>query len=349
MAPPARVVDSLDALLAGHDPRHVRVGLAVPSSGPLGLTGPAARACAQLAVEQANATRRRHDLPLELVPVDAGRAPHVVAAEVDSLVSARAVDVLVGFHTSDVHRRIDATLRGRIPYIFTPPHEGGPRHAGVVRLGESPAEQLRPVVDRLAMATGLRRWALVGNDYIWPQAVHATALPLLRRAGADVVLERRVPFGRVDTERLVRDMDRARVDAVLLSLVGRDLATFNRDFPHVETSRPIVRVSGSLEETGLLETEGDSSGELYAAMRWFASDGRSEQFQGEYAQRWGPTAPPVSVYAHGCYEGVVLAARLARADALGPQAATRAATQLRPTHDGVRLARAEGLELVALR
>jgi ABC-type branched-subunit amino acid transport system substrate-binding protein len=306
-------------------------------------------ACAVLAAEDANTGRRRADLPLDLVPIDAGRRPDAVANDVASLVAARAIDTLVGFHTSDVHRRLDATVGGRLPYVFTPPHEGGPRSAGVVLLGEGPAEQLRPVIERLASGTRLRRWALIGNDYIWPRAVHASAGTLLHRAGGDVVLQRMVPFGAVAAERLIRDLVRARVDAVLLSLVGRDLATFNRAFARSAGTRQIVRVSGSLDETGLLEADGDSTGELYAAMHWFATDRQSEEFQDRYRQRWGPTAPTVSVYAQGCYEGVQLVSHLAHAGALTPASATRAAAQLRPRRAGVRLARAEGLDLVALR
>lgn len=345
----APVIDPLDALLAGADRRSLRVGLAVPSSGPMGLTGPAAMACALLAAEDANTCRSHADQPLDLVPIDAGRDPEDVAREVASLVAARAIDTLVGFHTSDVHRRLDAAVQGRLPYVFTPPHEGGKRSCGVVLLGEGPTEQLRPVVERLVSRTRLRRWALVGNDYIWPRAVHAAAGALIHRAGGDVVLQRLVPFGAVPAEQLIQEMSRERVDAVLLSLVGRDLATFNRGFARTPAGHRIVRVSGSLDETGLLEANGDSTGELYAAMHWFATDRQSEEFQDRYRQRWGPTAPTVSVYAQGCYEGVQLVSRLARAGALNPGAVTRAAAHLRPRRPRVRLARAEGLDLVALR
>lgn len=342
------MIDVLDAFVDGPSSGALRVGLVVPSSGPLGLTGPAALACAGMAAEEVNAAGGVTGRDLELVPIDAGRHPIEVARDVRALVSAGAIDALCGFHTSDVRRALETTAAGRIPSVFTPPHEGGRRSPGTVLLGEDPGQQLSPVVRALAATGPLRRWALIGNDYIWPQAVHVTATRLLHRAGADVVLTRLVPFGQVEAERLIEELIRERADAVLLSLVGRDLATFNRTFARASPPRTIIRVSGSLDETGLLEADGDSTGELYSAMRWFATDSQSEDFHGRYEQRWGPAAPAVSTYAHGCYEGVQLIARLARSGALRVDTAATVAASLRDRHQRVRLARAEGLELVAL-
>jgi len=319
------LVDPLAALLRGPAVHALRVCLAVPMSGALGLTGSSALACAVLAAEEINAAGGRRGRRLELVLLDAGRAPEIVAGELLRLVDARVVDAVCGYHTSDVHRRLELVTAGRLPYIFTPPHEGGTRREGVVLLGESPREQLMPVMAQLASRPSPRRWALVGNDYIWPWAVHAAAGPMLRAAGAEVVLHELVPFGGVDGERLIGHLLRARAQAVLLSLVGRDLATFNRMFRHAGLDGRMLRVSGALEENGLLEAGGDDSGELYAAMRWFASEPGSDELAVRYTERWGPTAPSLGAYAQGCYWGIRFLAglgvprvrvRLARADGL---------------------------------
>jgi urea transport system substrate-binding protein len=224
------LVDPLAALVRGPADHALRVCLAVPMSGALGLTGSCALACAVLAAEEINAAGGRRGRRLELVLLDAGRTPDTVAAELLRLVDAHVIDAVCGYHTSDVHRRLETVTAGRLPYVFTPPHEGGTRREGVVLLGESPHEQLLPVMAQLASRPSLRRWALVGNDYIWPWAVHAAAGSMLRATGAEVVLHELVPFGAVDGERLIERLLRAKAQAVLLSLVGRDLATFNRMF-----------------------------------------------------------------------------------------------------------------------
>ena len=128
-------------LLTGPRPDVVRVGLAVPLSGPLAMTAPSALDLAGLAAEEVNAAGGVAGRPVELVGVDSGRAPEVVAAEAAALHRAGAFELLVGFHTSDVHRAVERALPPGARYVFTPPHEGGARRPGVLRIGQSPLEQ----------------------------------------------------------------------------------------------------------------------------------------------------------------------------------------------------------------
>ena len=342
------LVDPLEALVDGPTGKSLRVVLAVPTSGPLALTGPAALSSAVLAAEERNARGGVSGRPLELVLLDAGRPAAAVAGQLDGLVRAGVVEAVCGFHTSDVHRRLAQVTSGRMPYVFTPPHEGGRRPAGVVLLGEGPAEQLSPVMTGLATRPTLRRWALVGNDYVWPWAVHATAARMLRHAGADVVLQELVPFGQVRPEELLGALRGCRAQAVLLSLVGRDLATFNRAFAEAGLKDRVVRVSGSLEENGLLEAGGDDTGGLYAAMRWYAAED-GDAMQERYFRRWGPSAPPLGTYAHGCYEGVHAVADLLGAPGAGRRRPTgRRSPDRRAPDRRVRLAVADGVDLTVV-
>lgn len=331
-----RPLDPWDVLLTGPRPDALRVGLAVPLSGPLALTAPSALDLAGLAAEEANAAGGVDGREVQLVAVDSGRAPAVVAAEVSSLFEAGVFDVLVGFHTSDVHRELEATLPPGARYVFTPPHEGGRRRPGVVRTGASPLEQHAAALRWLVHSRRARRWVLLGTDYVWPRAVHRAARRVLADAGAEVVGEALVPFGPADTGPLLDLVRRTRAEGVLLSMVGRDLVTFNREFARAGLDRRVVRLSGALEENGLYAVGGDATGELYACMPSFAAadDGPDEgqlALQERSARRSGPSAPVVCAYARGVYDGVRLAvspprgarrgrrapvARLARADGL---------------------------------
>jgi ABC-type branched-subunit amino acid transport system substrate-binding protein len=279
--------------------------------------------------------------------VDAGRRPDAVAAEARFLADAGLVEAFVGFHTSDVHRALEAALAGRAPYVFTPPHEGGPRKAGVVLLGDSPARQLGPALHWLSGRQRLRRWALVGNDYIWPRAVHRTAARLVRSLGAEVVLDRLVPFPlaagddpEAGFEELVAALVRAGTEAILLSLVGRDLAVFNRVFAASRLSSRVVRLSGALEENVLLAAGGDDTGELYSAMRSFAGQGDDRQIAlaEHYRTAFGAVAPVLDTYAEGCYDGVHLLAALAVAGMLSARQGRAGSARLL-AGDGDRLTR----------
>ena len=341
------LLDAWEAALLPRRPDVVRVGLAVPLTGPLALTAPSALDLAGLAADEANAAGGVRGRAVELVTVDSGRPPQAVAAEAAALHGAGGFDVLVGFRTSAVHRAVEAALAGRVRYVYTPPHEGGRRRPGVVRIGSSPREQHAAALGWLVRHRRARRWALIGNDYVWPQAVHRAAAGVLAGLGAEVVGQALVPLGVEDPGALLALVRRTRADAVLLSLVGRDLVTFNREFARAGLDRRVIRLSGALEENGLYAAGGDSTGELYACMPSFAAtDGTVEAaddegqlaLQERHARRAGPAAPVVCAYARGVYDGVRLAVALA-GDGAAP----------RPAPAGPRLALADGLAFRALR
>jgi urea transport system substrate-binding protein len=249
------------------------------------------------------------------VTVDSGRAPRVVAAEVAALQSAGLLGGLVGLHTSDVHRAVAQVWRGPGGYVFTPPHEGGRTRPGVRRLGPGPHAQHAPALTWLVTRRSARRWVLLGTDYVWPRAVHRAARTVLTGLGAEVVGEALVPFGPGDPGPLLDLVVHSRADAVLLSLVGRDLALFHREFARAGLDRRVVRLSGALEENGLYALGGDSTGELYATMPSFAAgsdsrDDRQLELQQRHTSRSGSTAPVLCAYARGVYDGVRLAASL---------------------------------------
>ena len=122
--------------------------------------------------------------------------------------------------------------------------------------------------------------------------------------GGEVVGEALVPFGPSDPGPLLDLVRRTRADAVLLSLVGRDLVAFNREFARAGLDRRVVRLSGALEENGLYALGGDATGELFACMPSFAAadDGADERqlaLQERHVRRSGPGAPVVCAYARG--------------------------------------------------
>ncbi len=337
-------MDPLDALLTPPSRTEYRLALAIPTSGQLGLTAPGALTTAELAVQEVNAHGGIRGRELSLVLVDAGGSPHMVQAQVRDLVHAGAVQAVVGFHTSDVHRAIEQVTAGRVPYLFTPPHEGGGRLLGVGLLGPGPREQLAPALESLGGTRG-RRWVLVGNDYIWPHRFHAAATDMIRATGGDIVDCIYVPFGELDPELLIARISALRPDFALLTLIGRDLATLNRAWAVSPLRGRVGRVCGALDETGLLEIDGDDSGELFASMDWFASD-LDDGFLDRYRARWGTLAPQPGVYARGCYDGLHTLAAVAPADAAGLEAfAQQVAEHPRPR---VRLAMADGTRLVAI-
>nr|WP_189181053.1 substrate-binding domain-containing protein [Microbispora rosea] len=332
--PVTLVIESFEACLLPADT--LRVALVVPVSGVLGLLGPAAINCAVLAAREVNAAGGVLGRPIELVLVDGGRCPAAVAGEVRGLVRSGVVRAVVGTHASDVRVAVERALDGAAPFVYTPPYEGGARRPGVYCLGEPAAQQVGPAIGWLSEHRRARRWFLLGNDYVWPRLVHASARGHLRARSATVVGERLVPQGTADMDRLVEEVAAARPDVVLLTLIGSDLVAFNRAF--AASGLRCARLCGALEEHGLLAAGGDTTGGLYAAMGYFggivtdANLGLVER----YTAMFGPQAPLLNGLAHGCYEGVLMLAALAR------RAGTLAVPALEAIADGTTVVSGRG-------
>lgn len=113
----------------------LNVALVVPLQGPAGIFGPSCESCATLAAEEVNAAGGVLGRELNLVPVDGGAPPAVVAAELDALVSAGAVDAVTGWHISAVREAVAPRIRGRVPYAYTALYEGGEQRPGLFLTG----------------------------------------------------------------------------------------------------------------------------------------------------------------------------------------------------------------------
>ncbi|HEX5993534.1 MAG TPA: substrate-binding domain-containing protein [Jiangellales bacterium] len=300
-----------------------RIALVVPVSGTLGLIGPGAVNCALLAAQEINEGGGLVGRPVELSLVDGGRPAAQVATDISTLVRTGLADAVVGVHSSDVRMALVEAIGAAVPYVYTPPYEGGERAAGVYLAGETPDRQVRPVLQWLVDRNRGKRWFLVGNDYVWPRRVNAAARTYLRVVHAEVVAEQYVRRGQLQAELVLDAVRRKRADAVLVTLIGRDLVDFNRAFAGSPLAQRVLRLCPALEENGLLGAGGDATGELYSTMGYFTSVATEAGlgFVGRYASRFGPLAPVPGGHGEGCYDGMwLLAALAARAGTLATPA-----------------------------
>jgi urea transport system substrate-binding protein len=315
----------------------VEVGLLIPLTGSAGIFGPSSELCARLAAEEINAGGGLLDRPMALRVIDGSGAPEVVADRVDRLVGGGEVDAVVGWHISAVRRAVAPRLSMRVPYIYTALYEGGEATPGVFMVGETPDQQVLPALRWLAEERGLRRWAVVGNDYVWPRRTAEAAHRYVDVLGAEICDEMFVPLG---TERFTSTIGRllaSRADGVLMLLVGQDAARFNRAFADVGLDQSCCRLSPLVCENTLLASGAEATGNLCAAAAYFESlvTRESLAFGGRYAARFGADAPPLNSPAESCYEGLKLLEALVReAESLDPAELSRAA--VRVEYDGPR-------------
>ena len=292
----------------------LNMALVIPLHGPAGIFGPSCESCAALAMEEINDEGGVLGRELNLVPVDGGAAPATVAREVNALIRAGAVEAVTGWHISAVREAVAPVIGGRIPYAYTALYEGGEHRPGVFLTGETPDLQLGPTLDWFADEVGVRRWTIVGDDYVWPRRSAGSARRYLRQIGGTVCDEMYVPLGTTEFGAVLRRVARSGCEAVLMLLIGDDAVEFNRGFSALGMDRDMLRFSSLIDENVLLASGADNTCGLMTSAGYFEDLATPSclDFAATYARRFGPDAPVLNSLGESCYEGVRLLTALMR-------------------------------------
>ncbi len=289
----------------------LKIAMLVPLSGPAGLWGPSCQTSARLGCHEINAAGGILGREVELIFADAGGDPDTIAAETLDLLAETGAEAVVGMHISAVRQALVRALRGRVPYVYTPVYEGGETSFGVFLIGETPSQQLKPSINWIAENRKVRRWFLIGNDYVWPRRTHRAAQRYIKATGGQIVGLSYVPFGCVDHEPYLEQIRREKPDAVLVSMVGTDCVTFNRAFAQKGLTS-ILRLSTACEENALLGIGARNSDNLYFTTGYLSelNTPYNRAFLDRYQASFGVDAPVPNTIGQSCYEGLRLFAEL---------------------------------------
>lgn len=305
----------------------VRVGLLVPFSGIDAMWGPSSQYSAVLASALINASGGILGREIELFGVNSGGRPDQVVTRIGDLLDIHDVDVLVGTHMSNVRVAVREAFSSSVPYIYATQYEGGERARGMFAIGETPERQYREAINWMVRHMGMKRWYLLGNDYIWPHQTHVVLRELIHDAGGDVVGVDYVKLGDANHVGTLRRIREAAPDIIFESLVGSDCVIFNQDFAEAGLQGNIARLSGVIEENVLMGIGPESTENLFAVAGYFNSLDTLENrsFLKEYQMAFGDTAPIQGGMSQTCYESIFCLATLARkAGSLSVDALTEA-------------------------
>ena len=222
---------------------------------------------------------------MKLIFTDAGGPPAETAKSAVRLMLEDKVDLLIGSHDSATREANIATIKGKVPYIYSPVYEGGECSPNVFCLGETPPQQAQPAIEFLAKEKKLKTFHLIGDDYVWPRKVNEQVKKFVAEYGGKVVGEEYVPFGAPNKfEEAVTRIKAAKPDAVIATLVGADNVNFNRTFAGFGLDKTIARLSLLLEENTLMGIGAENSANLYSCMGYFANNpsDAAKAFKAEY-------------------------------------------------------------------
>jgi len=271
-----------------------KIGLFIALSGPASLFGPTQRACAELATEEINKAGGIMGRQIKLIPTDAGGPPAETTKSAIRLMLEENVDVFVGSHDSATREALVGTIKGKVPYVYTPVYEGSECSFNTYVTADTPEQQIRPSLTWMMKDKGAKSIHMIGDDYVWPRKCNEQAKKYIAENGGKVAAEEYVPFGAPNKfEEVVTRIKSAKPDAVLITLVGADNVNFNRTFAGFGLDKDIARLSLLLEENTLHGVGADSSKNLYSCMSYYenAPSPAAKKFKADYVAKFGDKAP----------------------------------------------------------
>jgi ABC-type branched-subunit amino acid transport system substrate-binding protein len=292
----------------------VKVAVMIPQSGPAGLFGPSSKACAELAAETINARGGLLGQRIELLFGDAGLAPAEASQAALRLWKGSGAAAVVGMHDSAVRGALVGLLQAQVPYFYTPVYEGGECSRGTYVNGETPQQQLQPVIPWIAAERKPRRWYLIGNDYVWGRTTNAAAKGYIQQTGAQVVGDEYLPFTVDNFDASLARIRDSGADAVLVSLVGGASVGFNKAFASFGLAEKALRLGTLIEENTLAGIGFANARNLYSSAGYFANVATppATAFAAAYAKRFGPQAPALNGLAESTYEGFLMLEAIAK-------------------------------------
>lgn len=290
-----------------------KIGVLVPDSGTAGLFGPSTRNSAELAANQINASGGINGEQIELIFADVGVPPAEAAQAALRLWKGEGAEAFVGMHDSAVREALIGRFNGQVPYVYTPVYEGNSCADGLYVTGETPSQQLEPVIPFLADKEGVSKWYLIGHDYNWPRDTNALAKGYISDAGGEVVGEEYLPFTVSEFDSSLQRIKESGADAVLITLVGGGSVGFNVSFAGFGLDDQAIRFGTLIEENTLAGIGAENANRLYSSSGYFASieTEAAASFAADYSAMFGVDAPALNGLGQSAYEGLMLLAALA--------------------------------------
>ncbi|MEP0073290.1 MAG: substrate-binding domain-containing protein [Marinomonas sp.] len=286
----------------------IKVGVLVPDSGPAGLFGPSTRNSAILAAEEINAAGGINGEPIELIFADVGVPPAEAVQAALKLWKAQRVEAFVGMHDSAVREALVGLFKGQVPYVYTPVYEGNACNDGLYVTGETPSQQLAPVIPFLMEKESVKKWYLIGNDYNWPRDTNALAKDYIAEAGGEIVGEEYLPFTVAEFDSSLQKIKSSGAEGVLITLVGGASVGFNVAFSGFGLDKQAIRLGTLIEENTLVGIGTENANRLYSSSGYFTSieTDDAKRFAASYREKFGANAPSLNTLGQSAYDGLKL-------------------------------------------
>lgn len=242
----------------------IKIGVLHSLSGTMAISETTLKDTVQMLVDEQNKKGGVLGKKIEAVVVDPASNWPLFAEKARELISKDKVSAIFGCWTSVSRKSVLPVVEELNGILFYPvQYEGEESSKNVFYTGAAPNQQAIPAVDYL-LKQGVKRWALVGTDYVYPRTANKILEAYLKSKGfkdEDIMISY-TPFGHSDWQSIVSDIKKfgtaGKKTAVVSTINGDANVPFYKELSNQGISAkdiPIVAFSVGEEELSGIDTK----------------------------------------------------------------------------------------------
>lgn len=242
----------------------IKIGVLHSLSGTMAISETTLKDTVQMLVDEQNKNGGVLGKKIEAVVVDPASNWPLFAEKARELISKDKVSAIFGCWTSVSRKSVLPVVEELNGILFYPvQYEGEESSKNVFYTGAAPNQQAIPAVDYL-LKQGIKRWALVGTDYVYPRTANKILEAYLKSKGfkdEDIMISY-TPFGHSDWQSIVSDIKKfgtaGKKTAVVSTINGDANVPFYKELSNQGISAkdiPVVAFSVGEEELSGIDTK----------------------------------------------------------------------------------------------
>ncbi len=247
---PATKMVSADAVQPDVSGPTVKVGLLHSLSGTMAISESSVKDAEMMAIDEINA--KGGVLGKKIVPVveDGASDWPTFKTKAEKLLTQDKVAAVFGCWTSVSRKTVLPTFEKYNGLLFYPvQYEGMETSPNIFYTGATTNQQISPAVEWLIKTKGLKKFFLLGSDYVFPRTANAEIKPQVAALGGTIVGEEYTPLGHREYSTIVDKIKAAKPDVVFNSLNGDSNVEFFKQMKAVGlTAKDMPTMSVSIAE-----------------------------------------------------------------------------------------------------
>lgn len=276
--------------LSGSYKPSIKIGVLHSLSGTMAESESPLVDVLRMVVEEVNESGGVNGANIEMIVSDCRSDAEYCAQQAEKLITVDKVQALFGCWTSVCRKAVKAVVEKHHHLLFYPlQYEGLEESSDIIYTGAVPNQLIVPAV-MWALQHHLKRFFLIGSDYVYPHTANLIARDILRMNGGRVLAERYLPLGGKDAAAIVAEIARLKPDVILNTLNGDSNNSFFTALRKAGiTAEKIPVISTSVAEVELAAMGTTPEAGNYAVWSYFQTidNVQNKAFVVQFKKRFG--------------------------------------------------------------